>query len=40
MYGHIYFEEKNNSLKNQQENYIIQMNAESDYILSNDAKLL
>lgn len=40
MYGYIYFEDKNNSLKNQQENYNIQMNAESDYIVSNEAKLL
>ena len=40
MYGHIYFEDKNNSLKNQQDNYNIQMNAESDYIVSNEAKLL
>lgn len=40
MYGHIYFEEKNNNIKNQQENYVIQMNAESDYIVSNEAKLL
>lgn len=40
MYGHIYFEDKNNSLKYQQENYNIQMNAESDYIVSNEAKLL
>ena len=40
MYGHIYFEDKNKSLKNQQENYNIQMNAESDYIVSNEAKLL
>lgn len=28
------------SLKNQQDNYNIQMNAESDYIVSNEAKLL
>ena len=40
MYGYIYFEDKNNSLKNQQENYNIQINAESDYIVSNEAKLL
>ena len=40
MYGHIYFEEKNNNIKNQQENYVIQMNAESDYIVSKEAKLL
>ena len=40
MYGHIYFEDKNNSLKNQQDNYNIQMNAESDYIVSKEAKLL
>lgn len=40
MYRHIYFEEKNNNIKNQQENYVIQMNAESDYIVSNEAKLL
>ena len=40
IYGHIYFDEKNNNIKNQQDNYLIQMNAESDYIVSNEAKLL
>jgi len=40
IYGHIYLDEKNNNIKNQQDNYLIQMNAESDYIVSNEAKLL
>ena len=40
IYGHIYLDEKNNNIKNQQDNYLIQINAESDYIVSNEAKLL
>ncbi len=40
LYGHIYLDQKTNNLKNLQDNYVIQMNAESDYIVSNEAKLL
>ena len=40
LYGHIYLDEKTDNLKNLQDNYVIQMNAESDYIVSNEAKLL
>ena len=40
LYGHIYLDQKTNNLTNLQDNYIIQMNAESDYIVSNEAKLL
>lgn len=40
LYGHIYLYQKTNNLTNLQDNYIIQMNAESDYIVSNEAKLL
>ena len=40
LYGHIYLDQKTNNLRNLQDNYVIQMNAESDYIVSNEAKLL
>ena len=40
LYGHIYLDQKTNNLTNLQDNYIIQMNAESDYIVSNESKLL
>ena len=40
LYGHTYLDQKTNNLTNLQDNYIIQMNAESDYIVSNEAKLL
>lgn len=40
LYGHIYLDQKTNNFKNLQDNYVIQMNAESDYIVSNEAKLL
>ena len=40
LYGHIYLDQKADNLKNLQDNYVIQMNAESDYIVSNEAKLL
>ena len=40
LYGFISLNQKVTQLKERQENYIIKMNAESDYIVSKEAKLL
>ena len=40
LYGTISLNQKVTQLKEQRENYVIKMNAESDYIVSNEAKLL
>lgn len=40
VYGHIHLSQKTSHLQEQQETFVIQMNAESDYIVSNEAKLL
>ena len=40
VYGYVHLSQKANHLQEQQETYVIQMNAESDYILSKEAKLL
>ena len=40
VYGHVYLSQKASYLQEQQETFVIQMNAESDYIVSNEAKLL
>ena len=40
VYGHVYLSQKASYLQEQQETFVIQMNAESDYIVSKEAKLL
>ena len=40
LYGTISLNQKVTQLKEQRENYVIKMNAESDYIVSKEAKLL
>lgn len=40
LYGYINLNHKATHLKERQENYVIQMQAESDYIVSKEAKLL
>ena len=40
LYGYINLNHKATHLKERQENYVIQMQAESDYIASKEAKLL
>ena len=40
LYGYISLDHKATHLKERQENYVIQMQAESDYIASKEAKLL
>lgn len=40
LYGFISLNQKVTQLKEQQENYVIKMHAESDYIVSKEAKLL
>ena len=40
LYGYISFDYKATHLKERQENYVIQMQAKSDYIVSKEAKLL
>ena len=40
LYGTINLNQKATQLKEQRENYVIKMNAESDYIVSKEAKLL
>ena len=40
LYGTISLNQKATQLKEQRENYVIKMNAESDYIVSKEAKLL
>ena len=40
LYGYISLEHKATHLKERQENYVIQMQAKSDYIVSKEAKLL
>ena len=40
LYGTISLNQKVTKLKEQRENYVIKMNAESDYIVSKEAKLL
>ena len=40
VYGYVHLSQKAIHLQEQQETYVIQMNAESDYILSKEAKLL
>lgn len=40
LYGYISLDHKATHLKERQENYVIQMQAESDYIVSKEAKLL
>ena len=40
VYGHVYLSQKASHLQEQQETFVIQMNAESDYIVSKEAKLL
>ena len=40
VYGYVHLSQKANYLQEQQETYVIQMNAESNYILSKEAKLL
>ena len=40
VYGHVHLSQKASHLQEQQETFVIQMNAESDYIVSNEAKLL
>ena len=40
LYGYISLDHKATHLKERQENYIIQMQAKSDYIVSKEAKLL
>lgn len=40
LYGCIILNQKVTQLKERQENYVIKMNAESDYIVSKEAKLL
>lgn len=40
VYGHVHLSQKTSLLQEQQETFVIQMNAESDYIVSKEAKLL
>ena len=40
VYGHVYLSQKASYLQEQQETFVIQMNTESDYIVSKEAKLL
>ena len=40
LYGYINLNHKATHLKERQENYVIQMQAKSDYIVSKEAKLL
>ena len=40
VYGHVYLSQKASYLQEQQETFVIKMNAESDYIVSKEAKLL
>ena len=40
VYGHVYLSQKASYLQEQQETFVIQMNAESDYIVFKEAKLL
>ena len=40
VYGHVHLSQKASYLQEQQETFVIQMNAESDYIVSKEAKLL
>lgn len=40
LYGTIYLNQKATQLKEQRGNYVIKMNAQSDYIVSKEAKLL
>ena len=40
VYGHVYLSQKASYLQEQQETFVIQINAESDYIVSKEAKLL
>ena len=40
VYGHVYLSQKASHLQEQQETFVIQMDAESDYIVSKEAKLL
>lgn len=40
VYGHVHLSQKISHLQEQQETFVIKMNAESDYIVSKEAKLL
>ena len=40
VYGYVYLSQQASHLQEQQETFVIQMNAESDYIASKEAKLL
>ena len=40
VYGHVHLSQKTSLLQEQKETFVIQMNAESDYIVSKEAKLL